>query len=310
MSDTPTRRRFIRVTTAAALAGIAGCAGGEETTTDDSMGTETMGTDSMGTETEDGMGDDSMETETDEPMDDSTEDEMMAAATTFTIRVENVAPTDYYDADGPTGGAIWLTPGAFAVHTGDNPVFTPDEPASIGLEALAEAGPPTGFEGEDGLVTELSNADDVAASGAYTPADTVADPNDPMGEVPGAPPIAPEGAFEFEIEAEPGQHLSFASMFVPSNDAFVAPGTSGLALFEDEEPVEGSLSDGVHLWDAGTEPNEPPGTGEDQAPVQDSPDQGDDEGGVVHRLNSMDDGMSDGDYPAAADVVDVTVSPQ
>jgi hypothetical protein len=41
----------------------------------------------------------------------------------------------------------------------------------------------------------------VNSVGAFTPADTVEDPNDPMGEVPGAPPIAPGGAYEFEIQA-------------------------------------------------------------------------------------------------------------
>jgi len=306
MRDHASRRRFLSLSSVTALAAFAGCASNEDGgSMDDEMTEESMN-ESMTTKTEDGM-------DADGAMEDTeTEEEMMAAEpTTFTVRVENVAPTDYYDADGPTGGAIWLTPGAFAVHTGANPVFTPGESASIGLEALAEAGPPTGFEGEDGLVTELSNAENVAASGSYTPAETVADPNDPMGEVPGAPPIAPGGAFEFEIEAEPGQRLSFASMFVPSNDAFLAPGESGLALFEDDTPVEGSLSAGIHLWDAGTEPNQPPGMGEDQAPVQDSPDQGEDEGGVVHQLDGMGDGMDDEqDFPAAADVVDLTVTPQ
>ncbi|PSP99965.1 hypothetical protein BRC89_02995 [Halobacteriales archaeon QS_4_70_19] len=59
--------------------------------------------------------------------------------------------------------------------------------------------------------------------GAYAPPDAVEDPNDPMGEVPGAPPIAPGGAFEVEVTASSGQRLSFASMYVPSNDLFLSP---------------------------------------------------------------------------------------
>jgi len=128
------------------------------------------------------------------------------------------------------------------------------------------------------------------------------------GEVPGAPPIAPGGAFEFEVEVEPGQRLSFGSMFVPSNDLFFSPGPDGITLWpEDGEPVEGDVTDAVELWDAGTEPNaQPPGEGPDQAPTQDSPTQGDDEDGVVRRLADVDDGH---DYPAVTDAIRVTLTP-
>ncbi|OYR57239.1 hypothetical protein DJ71_26340, partial [Halorubrum sp. E3] len=218
--------------------------------------------------------------------DDETDgDDGMAESVAVRIRIENVAPPDFYPADTSTGGAVWITPGAYAVHDGENPIFDLGESASIGLEALAEAGPPTGFEGEDGLVDELDGATEVHRSGAYTPDDTVADPNDPMGSVPGAPPIAPGGAFEFETEVAPGQRLSVASMFVPSNDVFVSTEEGGIGLWpEDGDPVDGDVTDAVALFDAGTEPNaEPPGTGPDQAPAQDAPDQGADEDGVVRR---------------------------
>jgi len=247
-----------------------------------------------------------------EATDDGMDDEGMSAdPVTVTVRVENVAATDVYGAGTPTGGAVWLTPGAFAVHADGNPLFTEGEPASVGLEALAEAGPPTGFPDEPGLVDELAGMGDgtgVVASGAYTPEATVADPNDPTGEVPGAPPIAPGGAFEFEVEAREGERLSFASMFVPSNDVFISPGADGVALWpEGGEPTEGDVTDAVALWDAGTEPNaEPPGEGPDQAPAQDAPDQGADEDGVVRRLGDVDDGH---DYPAVEDVVSVTLTP-
>lgn len=302
MRDDSSRRRFLQLTSTAAVVGLAGCAGaGGE---DDSMDDESMETETM---TEASMEDESMDNES---MDDeSTDDEMMdASPTTFTVRVANVAPTEFYASNGSTDGQIWITPGAYAVHTETNPAFTAGESASLGLEALAEAGPPTGFEMEDGLVTELQNTESVAHAGAYTPEDTVEDPNDPTGEVPGAPPIAPGGAFEFEIEAEPGQRLALASMFVPSNDVFFAPGESSIPLFDmDDEPVEGDVSESVALWDAGTEPNQQPGMGADQAPAQDSPDQGADEDGVVRRLEDVDDGY---DYPAASDAIEVTLTPQ
>ncbi|WP_299334121.1 spondin domain-containing protein [Haloplanus sp.] len=300
MSDDSSRRRFLAVVGSTTIAALAGCSGADG----DGDGGGGTGTESESMDTE--------MTETDamtepEPMDDGmtdtdTMDEELASVT-VTVRVENVAPTDFYGAETPTGGAIWLTPGAFAIHTDENPLFTEGEAASTGLEALAEAGTPTGFENEPGLLGELQQQAGrmgVVAAGAYTPDDTVADPADPMGEVPGAPPIAPGGALEFDIEAAPGQRLSFASMFVPSNDVFVAPAL-GVELWPD-----GDVTERVDLWDAGTEPNTPPGEGPDQAPAQDTPTQGADENGVVRRLADVDDSY---EYPAASDVVRVTLTP-
>jgi len=120
--------------------------------------------------------------------------------------------------------------------------------------------------------------------------------------------LSPGGAFEFEVTVAPGQRLSFASMFVPSNDVFISTDEEGIALWpEDGDPVDGDITDTVALFDAGTEPNtESPGTGPDQAPAQGAPDQGSDEDGVVRRLSDVDDGH---EYPAAEDVVQVTVTP-
>ena len=218
------------------------------------------------------------------------------------VRIENVAPTDFYGAEASTGGAIWITPGAFAVHPGPNPIYREGHPASPGLRLLAEAGPPSD------LVPELRENARVETAGAYTPSNTVADPNDPTGDVPGAPPIAPGGAFEFTVDARPGHRLSFASMFVPSNDLFLSPAFGAIPLFEDGAAVEGEVVDRVGLWDAGTEPNaERPGYGPDQAPAQDSATQGADEGGVVRSIADVADGH---DYPAVEDVLSVTLTPQ
>lgn len=235
----------------------------------------------------------------------------------YTIRIENTASLDEYptapNIPKSTGGAVWITPGAYAVYNGKNPVFTRRQAASSGLEAIAEAGRPGGTPENDSLVTELENTDNVAHAGAWTPADTVADPSDPLGSVPGAPPIAPGGAFEFDIEATRGQKLTFATMFVPSNDAFFAPGMGGIDLSNVRETV--SVTDEVALWDAGTEPNEAPSSGSpNQAPRQGlefgNPDKGPDENGVVRQLRPVDtveDGYS---YPDPSDVIDVIITPQ
>jgi len=235
----------------------------------------------------------------------------------FTVRIENTASRDEYPTapDPPlsTGGAVWITPGAYAIYKGENPIFTREQPASSGLEAVAEAGRPGGTPENNSLVTELRDTGNVDHAGAWTPANTVEDPNDPLGSVPGAPPIAPGGAFEFDIEAEPGQKLTFATMFVPSNDVFFAPGMGGINL----SAVNGtsSVTDDVALWDAGTEPNEDPGSGSpNQAPRQGlefgDPDKGPDEDGVVRQLrpvNKVNDGYS---YPDPSEAIDVTISPQ
>lgn len=313
MTPDRSRRRFLLGTGTVAALALAGC-----TSTDDSESPSEADTNSM----DDEMNDDEM------AADEMDDDEMMSDPVTMTVRIENVAPTDFYAADASTGGQIWITPGAYAVHTGSNPLYTTGESASIGLEALAEAGPPTGFPNEPGLVDELAtmadgsmdddsmddSEDDSMASptvvdwGAYTPEATVADPNDPMGAVPGAPPIAPGGAFEFAVEAEPGQRLAIASMFVPSNDIFFSAIEGGIPLWpEDGEPVEGDVTDSIDLFDAGTEPNGRPGFDPDQAPAQGSPDQGDDEGGVVRPLSDVDDGF---EYPAVEDAIQVTLNPE
>lgn len=292
MSDDTTRRRFLSVAGVATAAGLAGCIGGGDGTETPTEMNEMTDAEMDGTDTET----------------DGTDTEV-SGMETMTVRVENVAPTEFYGPDTSTGGQIWLTPGAFAVHTESNPIFTAGEPASIGLEALAEAGPPTGFEGEPGLVDELQDdagGMNVVSTGAYTPAETVEDPNDPMGDVPGAPPIAPGGAFEFEIESPPGSRLSLASMFVPSNDLFVSPGKQGIALWDDGSPVEGDVTDAIELWDAGTEPNGQPGVDPDQPPTQESAEQGSDEDGVVRPLSEVDDGF---EYPDVSAVIRVTVTP-
>jgi hypothetical protein len=285
MSPQSTRRRFIAVASSSAAVGLAGCLGGG----DDNSSADNTGS----------AGEDSSSTDIGADVDADGE-------TTFLIRIENVAPTDFYGSDTATGGQVWLTPGAYAVHEGENPIFSTGEPASVGLEALAEAGPPTGFEGDPGLVDELPNATGVSSVGAFTPANTVEDPNDPMGEVPGAPPIAPGGAYEFEIQAAPGDRLSFASMYVPSNDLFVSPDPA-IRLFEEGEPVSGDVTDTVGLFDAGTELNGEPGIDTAGAPLQ-----GQNGGatvgpteGVVHPADRVNDGFR---YAQPSDIVNVRLT--
>ncbi|MDA0746199.1 MAG: spondin domain-containing protein [bacterium] len=157
-----------------------------------------------------------------------------------------------------TGITAPLAPGVWAVHRTPGILFRSGHPNSgQGLEALAEDGNPAS------LATSLAGRMDVASSGAF---------NTPVG-ASGPGPLLPGAAYEFTFTASPGDKLSLATMFVPSNDFFYAPDESGIALWDAVgNPAQGNVY--VNLWDAGTELDQPPGAGRDQAPFQSGPNTG------------------------------------
>ena len=101
------------------------------------------------------------------------------------------------------------------------------------------------------------------------------------GSVPGV--LMPGEEQEFSFEAGPVTlpgavtKLSFITMFVQSNDLFFGPDEMGIELYNNGTRVTGDVTDQVALWDAGTEVNEEPGTGPNQAPRQTGPNTGTDE---------------------------------
>lgn len=96
-------------------------------------------------------------------------------------------------------------------------------------------------------------------------------------------PIVPGQQYTLEIAAAPGDVLSFATMFVESNDLFFAPYPDGIGLFDRAtgDPLRADVTDQVFLWDAGTEVNEPLGTGAHQAPRQARPNSGETEANPI-----------------------------
>ncbi len=122
----------------------------------------------------------------------------------------------------------------------------------------------------------------------------------------GVPNAALSGqSYRFEVDAAPGDALSVATMFVQSNDLFVAPDELGIELYDvNGDPVVGEVGDQLALWDAGTEVDQEPGVGADQAPRQLGPDQGADDPDDTVRL--ADDAF--GTLPAASDVVSIDLS--
>jgi hypothetical protein len=188
--------------------------------------------------------------------------------------------------DARTGLTGPIAPGVFAVHRGPSALFMAGmADAGEGLEALAEDGDPSG------LAAALGSNADVSESGAF---DT------PVGGSAPAPAF-PGEAYTFQFTAEPGDRLSLATMLVQTNDLFYAPAEAGLDLFPGGTAVSGDLTGMFLLWDAGTEVNERPGVGLNQAPRQTGPDTGATEGGTVRQVN---DGYR---YPAVDEVIEVSI---
>ncbi|NNC15885.1 hypothetical protein HRD49_06680 [Corallococcus exiguus] len=150
------------------------------------------------------------------------------------------------------GVATPLSPGVFAVHNAASPLFTEGaQDRGLGLEALAEGGDASR------LANALSSTPPagVSKSGTFnTPVDAAA---------PG--PLLPGLAYEFTVNASPGDRLSFATMFGQSNDWFFGPDEQGIALFDKANaPVTGDITSKVYLWDVGTELDEEPAVGPHQ----------------------------------------------
>lgn len=193
-----------------------------------------------------------------------------------------------------TGVTVPFSPGAFASHTDDIQPFETGESASAGIEAVAEDGTPATLADE--LSTE--NSDQVITSGAFTTPDGASNPG----------PIGPGASYTFTVTATQEHLLSFATMYVQSNDLFYALSTNGFDLFDDSgNPVSGDVTARLCLYDAGTEGDEEPGVGLNQAPRQSAVNTGPGGEGSITQVNGEDDGYS---YSDPDDIIKVTITPQ
>ncbi len=174
------------------------------------------------------------------------------------VTIENLSPDN----------GTYLTPVWIGFHNGGFDIFNEGETASLGLESLSEDGA-TGLIGNEFLV-----------SGAGTVHATITSGGD-------VPPFAPGQSntlfFVLDGASPDNRYLSYASMVIPSNDAFVANGgPTALPIFDDSgNLIEGEMIVmGSSVWDAGTEVN-------DELPAntaffgQGAPDTGVDENGTV-----------------------------
>ena len=189
----------------------------------------------------------------------------------FTVRVENISNPEGMTASNGAKVPFALSPGMFVLSDKQAPLFTEYKPARKGIEMQAEDGDPTGLVASLVALHHSSNLHGVF--------------DRPLGMM-AAGPIRPGDSYEFTVSAVPGMKFFMTQMFGQSNDWFYAPGSNGIALFDAKgAPVSGDITDQFYLWDAGTEKNEEIGIGPNQGPRQKGPNTGDDENGVVHRVN-------------------------
>ena len=118
--------------------------------------------------------------------------------------------------------------------------------------------------------------------------------------------LAPGESESFSFNAGRGHYLTIATMFVQSNDLFYAFSDMGMALYDESGgAVTGDITGMIDLWDAGTEVNEEPGVGENQAPRQSGPDTGGEENGTVELIDDVNDGYT---YPDDESVIRVSLA--
>ncbi len=184
---------------------------------------------------------------------DLPEDMDPGGPTRFVLRIENVSGA------GPIPGPV--SPGVVLATDEAAPLFTVDAvDRGEGLVAIAEDG-------------------SAGALGAAIEGAVVFSMPDNGGE---AGPAFPGSFYEATVEAEAGDALHFATMFVQSNDVFLSPDEAGIPLFDGDGnalPAR-DVTDLVSLWDVGSEANEAPGSGPNQAPRQSGMDVGGAEGVV------------------------------
>lgn len=198
-----------------------------------------------------------------------------------------------------TGVTVPFSPGAFAAHSDEVEAFATGESASDGIEDVAEDGMPST------LGNELSASNGgIRDSGVFNMPDGASSTG----------PIAPGNSYSFEVEAQPGDRLSLATMYIQSNDLFYAFPAEGLPLFSNDAPINGDMTGQVLLFDAGTEGDQEPGTGLDQAPRQSGTDTGPEGEGSVAQVGNTDNDRfldDDGfDYEETPNILRVTITPR
>ena len=184
-----------------------------------------------------------------------------------------------------------ISPGVFAVHDGQNPLFRVGKKADEGTERIAE----------DGAITKelatLIPLRKVTDGGLFEQV------GGPLG---GA--FEPGTEAEFSFSARRGQRFSLEAMFVQSNDWFFGTTAKGVKLFKGKKALSGDITSRVRVYDAGTEVDEEPGNGTMAKPNQEATamDVGPSENEPVQLYNETGDGF---EIPAVDELIRVTITP-
>lgn len=184
-----------------------------------------------------------------------------ALAEEVRVTIRNLAAED----------GVALSPFFVAGHDGTFDAFDSGSAASLGVEDVAELGNDANLLAEIGAAQPLAVADTaIATSGGFGP---------------GIFPPGASGSIVLSLDPTMHRYFSYASMVVPSNDAFVGNDSpTAVELFNavgDFVATDFTLT-GSAIWDAGTEVNQTTGAaylmGEDAT-------MGTDEGGTVESVN-------------------------
>ena len=158
-----------------------------------------------------------------------------ASAARVSITIDNLTPS----------GGLYFTPVWVGFHDGSFDSFNSGEAASASIEAIAEGGDVSGLR-----------ADFAAAGGAVDGVVTAPD------GFAGAPVFDPSDSASITLELDAGssRYFSFASMVIPSNDAFIGnDDPMAFEIFDATGAFAGPLDiivAGSWIWDAGTELND------------------------------------------------------
>ena len=199
----------------------------------------------------------------------------------FSITLSNVAALDALVTSAGAEVDVAFSPGVWGVDGTGLELVELDQPASAGLELLAEAGDPSSFIEEAGA--RLQNARTFGGDSSSSYSDQ---------------PIMPGASVEFGFRATEGDRFGLASMFGQSNDVLVVTAPAWDLFDEQGEPYLGVIP--LRYVDAGTEVNQEPGAGPDQAPRQSSTEDGEVEDEVATAFEVED--RSGYQYPALGDI--------
>jgi|GEM_PF-2085350 len=179
--------------------------------------------------------------------------------TNITVTIENLAPEN----------GTFITPAWVGFHNGEFDTYDRGRPASPGLESLAEDG------STDAISAEFLASGNGTVDGTLLGLDGVEGPIDP-GEIVSQ-------TFTLDSDDPNSRFFNYASMVIPSNDAFIANGDpTAIPIFDEAGNFIGAdfIVYGDRVLDAGTEVNDE--TAESTAFFgQAAPDTGETEDGVV-----------------------------